>query len=290
MDLTPNLCSMAGDDAGERVLDIRPAAEFEAGHLPGAVSHPVSAPSPNTTATEHFERELPSIFLPPREVPLLVVGSSFPWIAELGPHLQGRGRAPVRVLASDKLTPETLCEKGPSSAHLWSAPPWLVDHAGFLPPPAAGPVLDLACGSGRAAVWLAARGYQVTGLDWQPEALVFGRQLAARQGVEVSWQRADLRDLKTIPAGPWSVLLNFRYLQRDLLAQLEAMLRPGGVAYVRTFRQAPGYDGHPHARHRLVADELSANFPRGRCDVLAYEKSHDPDGRPAAGIVARRRS
>ncbi len=201
MDLTPNLCDIPLNGAGERILDIRPAMDFCAGHLPGAVSQPVTAPSPSTTATEHFEDELPSIFLPPREVPLLVVGADPSWNTDFAANLQDRGRAPVRHLNVAAIAPGALSETGPSGAHLWSAPPWLVDHADLLPPPSAGPVLDLACGSGRAAVWMAARGYQVTGIDWQPEALEFGRQLAASRGVEVIWQKADLRQPDAVPVG-----------------------------------------------------------------------------------------
>ncbi len=275
--------------AAERILDIRPAADFAAGHLPGAVSHPVPPPPTTTTAAEHFEHHVPSIFLPPREVPLLVVGCDLAWNSEFGQHLQSRGRATVRVSEALSLPSGSLSETGSSRAHLWAAPPWLTDHTDLLPPPAMGPVLDLACGSGRAAVWLAERGYDVTGVDWQPEALAFGRQLAASRGVSVNWQAADLRDPNQVPAGPWAVLLNFRFLQRDLLARLEGMLCPGGVALVRTFREAPGYEGHPQAKHRLATCELPGYFPAGRCEILAHERSHDPDGRPAAGIVARRR-
>jgi len=273
---------------GERILDIRPQAAFRAGHLPGAVSHPVTPPSQEHDSTHAFEQELPSIFLPPREVPLLLVGSEAGWVSDLAAQLQARGRAQVSVVTVAELKPEALSETGSTRNHLWAPPPWLTDHIGLLPPPPAGPVLDLACGSGRAAVWLAERGYQVTGVDWQPEALALGRRLAASRGVKVVFRQVDLRPPEAVPAGPWAVVLNFRYLQRDLLAQVATMLRPGGVAMVRTFRDAPGYEGHPQARHRLARYELLRNFPAKNCQILAHEQSHDPDGRPAAGIVARR--
>ncbi len=273
---------------GERILDIRPEPDFRAGHLPGAVSHPVTPPPPDISATAHFEQELPSIYLPPREVPLVVVGSQPGWLGDLATHLQARGRAPVSSLVASETPPGTLVETGASRAHLWAPPPWLAAHAGLLPPPVAGPVLDLACGSGRAAVWLAERGYRVTGIDWQPEALELGRRLAASRGVTVDFRQSDLRAPESVPDGPWAVILNFRFLQRDLLARVETLLQPGGVAMVRTFRDVPGYEGHPQPRHRLAGYELLRYFSAGRCEVLAHEHGHDPDGRPAAGIVARR--
>jgi SAM-dependent methyltransferase len=290
MGFTTNSPAPASSPRERRILDIRPAEEFTASHLPGAVSHPVTPPPPGAGADAHFERELPSIFLPPREVPLQVVGSVAGLATALAVHLQGRGRAPVSALAFGDLPRATVLVTGASRGHLWQPPPWLSAHAGLLPPPVKGRVLDLACGSGRAAVWLAERGYRVVGVDWQPEALALGRRLAASRRVSVAWRLSDLRQPAAWPPGPWAVVLNFRYLQRDLLRRLATELVPGGVAFVRTFRAAPGYVGHPQPRHRLVAGELCRAFPAGLCEILAHEESHDPDGRPAAGIVARRLS
>ena len=278
----------AAASAPPRVLDIRPSAAFRAGHLPGAVGRPVTSPPPGASATEHFNAAVPSIFLPPREVPLLVVADDGALATALAAHLEGRGRVPVTGCTPADLPPGALAERGDAGRHLWEPPAFLAAHADLLPPPALGPVLDLACGSGRAAVWLAARGYRVTAVDWQPEALAFGRLLAADLGVEVAWVAADLRRPAAVPSGPWAVVLDFRFLERGLLARLPDLLLPGGVACVRTFRAAPGYDGHPHPRHRLAPGELLGAFPTATCEILVHEESHDPDGRPAAGVVARR--
>lgn len=270
-------------------MDIRSAASFQAGHLPGAVSHPVLAESSGIDGRVDFETQLPSIFLPPRGLPLLVVGVDPTLTTALVSHLVARGRADVTGVTTDQLGRTELSERGSSSAHLWQPPPWLVAHESLLPPPAAGPALDLACGSGRAAVWLAERGYRVTGIDWQPEALQLGRRLAASRGVTVDFRRGDLRETAAVPSGPWAVVLDFRYLQRDLLARFVHLVQPDGIAIVRTFRSAPGYEGHPRARYRLAPGELSQSFPGGKWQVLAHETGHDSDGRPAAGIVARQR-
>lgn len=273
---------------GLRILDLRPHGEFVAGHLTGAVHHALSGPADPVL----LEAELPSIFLPPREIPLLVVAGDPLQARAAAEHLEGRGRASVtgRALTAADLAalPPEMVGTGAERGHLWSPPAWLSDHEGLLPPPAAGPVLDLACGSGRAAVWLAERGYRVTGLDWQSEALDMGRRLAASRGVTCDFRAADLRGEGAVPAGPWSVLLNFRYLDRALLASFARLVRPTGVAFLRTFREAPGYDGHPRPRHRLAPWELTGAFARGEWEILAHEQGFDPDGRPAAGIVARR--
>lgn len=274
---------------GLRILDLRPHEDFVAGHLAGAVHHALTGPVDPVL----LEAELPSIFLPPREIPLLVVANDPVQALAAAEHLQGRGRAPVtgQALAAEDLAglPPEMVASGAGHGHLWSPPAWLEGHEGLLPPPAAGPVLDLACGSGRAAVWLAERGYRVTGLDWQAEALDMGRRLAASRGVSCDFKAADLRREASVPTGPWSVLLNFRYLDRTLLASFARLVRPTGVVLLRTFREAPGYEGHPRPRHRLGPWELTGAFARGEWEILAHEQGFDPDGRPAAGIVARRR-
>ncbi len=272
------------------ILDVRSAAEFKQGHLRGSVSIPLVEGSEISWSSQDLEREIPSIFLPPRHEALLVVARKIGMAKGLAAHLKARGRQDVDFFVWEEGgVPTDILSRGGSMAHLWSAPDWLVHHESLLPPPAAGPVLDLACGSGRALVWLARKGYRTVGIDWQPEALTLGRTLAASQGVACQFEPGDLRDLSQVPQGPWAVILNFRFLERDLLKSIPGLLQPGGVALVRTFRRVAGFQGQPHRRHCLHCCELLGAFPAGCCEILAHEEGFDSDGRPAAGIVARRR-
>src|SRR5690349_6278647 len=74
---------------------------------------------------------------------------------------------------------------------VWSAGPnrFLVSEAGGLPP---GRALDLACGEGRNAIWLAEQGFDVTGVDFSDVALDRAVRISAERGVEVEWLHADV--------------------------------------------------------------------------------------------------
>lgn len=74
---------------------------------------------------------------------------------------------------------------------VWTAEPnrFLVDEVADLAP---GRALDVACGEGRNAVWLATRGWQVTGVDFSAVGLDKARRLAENRGVVVDWVTADV--------------------------------------------------------------------------------------------------
>ena len=74
---------------------------------------------------------------------------------------------------------------------LWTARPnrFLVAEVADL---AAGRALDVACGEGRNAVWLAEQGWRVTGVDFSDVALEKARELAKARRVDAEWLRADL--------------------------------------------------------------------------------------------------
>ena len=81
---------------------------------------------------------------------------------------------------------------------VWSAEPnrFLVAEVETLPP---GRALDLACGEGRNAVWLAERGWDVTGVDFSNVGLDKARRLADARGVSVQWELADVTEYTPAP-------------------------------------------------------------------------------------------
>lgn len=99
-----------------------------------------------------------------------------------------------------------------------------------LPP---GRALDLACGAGRNAVWLAERGWRVTAVDFSSVALALARELARERGVEVEWLQADLLAYEPPPAAFDLVLVLYLHLpapqRRLVLARAAAAVAPGGT-------------------------------------------------------------
>jgi SAM-dependent methyltransferase len=99
-----------------------------------------------------------------------------------------------------------------------------------LPP---GRGLDLGCGSGRHAVWLAERGWRVTAVDFSAEALRQARERAAQLGVEVEWIDDDLVTYVPAKASFDLVLLAYLHVpaheRRAILAKAEAAVAGGGT-------------------------------------------------------------
>ena len=287
-EITPSeLPSHAAWRAGN-ILDVRDAASFAGGHPAPAVSLPVAS-----LVTGALEAALPGIFLPPRHEPLVVVAGDAETGRRVAGFLADRGRDDVGVCILDARSvrglPTGAAARGASRRHLWRPPPFLEEHRGLLPPPERGPVLDLAAGSCRAAVWLAERGHELTAVDRDPEALELGARLADSRGVSLDLRPGDLRRPEALPAGPWAAVLVFRYLERDLLRRLGSVLLPGGVVLMRTFRRVADGSRQPARRHLLEEGELLRLFPAAEYDVLVHVEDRDPDGRPASGIAAGRR-
>jgi SAM-dependent methyltransferase len=118
---------------------------------------------------------------------------------------------------------------------VWRAEPnqFLVEEVERLTP---GRALDLACGEGRNAVWLASQGWKVVGMDFSSAGLAKGRRMADERGVEVTWVEADA--VSWIPPRSGFDLVVLMYLQlpydqrRAALGHAAAALAPRGVLLV----------------------------------------------------------
>lgn len=161
--------------------------------------------------------------------------------------------------------------------------PLFIAAAQALPP---GRALDLACGSGRHALWLAQHGWQVTAVDGSPAAIALLQASAERLGISIHARVADLEkgEFKIEPAR-WELIASCYYLQRDLIEPIKKGLTPGeglvpgGVAIVIALLAKSPYRARP--------GELRDWF--NGWEILLDREGPDPSGHEVAAIAARKR-
>ncbi|HKP19305.1 MAG TPA: class I SAM-dependent methyltransferase [Gaiellaceae bacterium] len=150
--------------------------------------------------------------------------------------------------------------------HFGGAPNrFFVAEAAELAP---GRALDLACGAGRNAVWLAEQGWSVLGVDFSEVGLASARALAAERGVEVEWVEADVRDWVPAPASFDLVAVLYLHLpadeRRPVLERAAAAAAPGGTVVVvgHDLQNLNGGHGGPQdARVLFTPDDVVAELP-----------------------------
>lgn len=131
-----------------------------------------------------------------------------------------------------------------------------------------GEVLDLACGTGRHARWLAARGYLVDAVD-RDAVCIDG--LTGVEGLRLLV--ADLEGAPwPYPGRSWNGIVVANYLHRALLPVLLAALRPGGVLIYETFMLGNERFGRPSNPDFLLRPGELLEAVRGELAVVAFEQ------------------
>ena len=150
-----------------------------------------------------------------------------------------------------------------------------------------GTAIDLACGAGRNALYIAERGWEVTAVDGSKRAIELVRERSASRGLHVRTEVADLTAPNfTIQPDVFDLVLIAYYLQRDLFAKAKAAVRRGGVVVAIVHTPEPG---ETWSEKRARPGELPGFF-RDWEILWEYEgPSRDPaHRRPVAEIVARK--
>jgi SAM-dependent methyltransferase len=171
---------------------------------------------------------------------------------------------------------------------MWSGRPnaALVRETSGLTP---GTALDLGCGEGADAIWLAGRGWRVTGVDISGLALERAALHAEAEGVadRVAWRRQDLGEV--FPEGEFD-LVSAQFLHSRVELPREEILRraadavaPGGILLVVGHTEVPPghHEGHGDDLSLPTAQEVldSLALPDGAWEVLTAEEQRRP-GRP----------
>jgi SAM-dependent methyltransferase len=193
---------------------------------------------------------------------------------------------------ADEITPRTAAfwdAHYEQRAQIWSGRPnaFLIDEVGDLPP---GRALDLGCGEGADAIWLARRGWRVTAVDVSLVALERAAATAEEAGVgRIEWRLHDLAH--TFPEGSYD-LVNAQYLHApielprdEILRRAASLVRPGGTLLVVAHASAPSWAEHVRAHADFqppdeLARELGLDSSEWTLDTCAVRvrKSVSPSG------------
>ncbi|TQN43776.1 thioredoxin reductase [Blastococcus colisei] len=186
---------------------------------------------------------------------------------------------------------------------VWSGrpnPPLVTEAADLSP----GTALDVGCGEGADAIWLAERGWRVTAVDLSPTALERAACHAAEAGVDVAWQRADVTDWVPEEKAYDLVTSHFVHLGgvlgRRVFARLAAAVAPGGTLLLvgHDVSDLAAGANRPHSPDLyFTAEEVASSLDPAGWDVVVAEarpreaKAHEGDVTTVhdAVVVARRR-
>ncbi len=273
-DVTPEDALSLVREGAVRVVDVRTPQEFtRIGHIPGARLIPVDdvAAAPAVLRTED-----------PR--PILVCCEHGVRSAYAAALLARSGIGQVLNLLGGMSRWTGPRDHGPASPDGPSS--WLPACRDLLP--SSGRALDVACGSGRHALWLAARGLRVDALDRDAERIVFLSDVASRLKLEVS---AEIRDLETgdadLGTAEYDVIAVVHYLYRPLFPALVRALRPGGLLLYETFLAGHTGKGPTNPAFLLDPGELrSLVAPL----VVVRQREGEFEERLVAAVAARKSS
>lgn len=168
---------------------------------------------------------------------------------------------------------------------------WLLLHEDLLQQQMQGAALDLACGNGRNAFYLAKMGFEVDAVDISDVAIKKVAQQAVRDKLPIQAIQSNLEE-RRLPRSSYQLIVCFNYLQRDLFPHLMSALAPNGLLFYQTryvdeIHQL-GREGNP--AYLLGYNELLRAFQD--LHIIHYEERIQRVGpsqrqKALAGLVAR---
>jgi tellurite methyltransferase len=163
--------------------------------------------------------------------------------------------------------------------------PLVVETVEHLAP---GRAIDLACGAGRNALFLAAGGWQVTAVDGSPAAIEILKQRAAERDLRIDARVADLEkgEFNLAPEA-YDLVCDAYYLQRDMIPRMKSATRGGGIVIAIVHIADPGAKAGTSSL--ALSGELRRFFDNWT--ILLYREGTAGESchkHPVAEIVARK--
>ena len=184
-----------------------------------------------------------------------------------------------------------------AAENLWSAKPnrFLVAEVGELPP---GRALDLACGEGQNAIWLAGLGWDVVGVDFSEVAIAKARARAERDAAVVEFGVGDLLEYESEQGAYDLVLLLYLHLppseRRLVLERASAALAPDGTLLLighDLTNMTDGVGGPSDATIHVTPDQVAGELPGLEIQKAerVYRDVRDEDRAAIDALVRARR-
>lgn len=244
--------------------------------------------------------------LPPRKTALAFFGSDLHEVREAGAHAEKQGYLLVWLLVETKETWAVVsrlgllvqgCEK---SRILWQVSPCLAHVISAVEQALTNTVspwraVDIACGCGREAVWLAMRSsWKVLAIDYLEKQLNRAKGLAEVHGAKaIEFKALDVEKesdallTQAQEVGGYHLVNISRYLHRPLFSTLKEVVSPGGFIVLHTFMVGCEKFGRPRQPQFLLnPGELAQEFSNWK--IIIDEVHPISDGRPTSFFAAQK--
>jgi len=246
------------------IIDCRSQAAFVQGHLPGSLW----LPWPQL-------RQLQNALPPPGARLLLIEAptAAVQWLKQQGYAVMSHRWSAVT---------HSPMQTGLKQGMLFQPSPPLMAMLDQWP--RRGRALDMGCGGGRDAVYLARQGWLVNGVDRAQRALDKARALARLYGVCVDWRCCNLRADNCLPTGQFDLILMMRFLLPERFEWMQRHLRPGGRVIVWAFHEEAARPAR--AQCKTTPEKLMRGFDR--LTTITATIASLPDGRPMSLYIGEK--
>lgn len=148
-------------------------------------------------------------------------------------------------------------------------------------------VLDIGCGGGRDAIFMARQKMNVLAIDNENKVLKRAKQLAELSGAQVKFKCCDIKKDGCLPEQSFDIIMQVRFLNRDKFDYIKSHLKPGGLILMQTFVEGVEKFASPkNPNFILKQGELQKEF--SGFEIIVDKIDVLPDGRPVNSFIARK--
>lgn len=148
-------------------------------------------------------------------------------------------------------------------------------------------VLDIGCGGGRDAIYLAKNRMNVIAIDHEVKVLKRAKALSSLSGTSVKFKCCDIKKEGCLPDQQFDLITVVRFLNRDMYTYIKQATRPGGFVLFQTFVEGVEQFGSPKNPNFILGKtELAEVFTGFNIIVDRIDKLND--GRPVGSFIAQK--